>query len=103
MDLWGAVMGYERPFISRAVVKRNGLESGEKLLLVVLRAYQDPKTGVCAPTKLQLQSACAASERTIRVWMSGLEAKGMVQSHHTPNRCAYTFLPLQKLRGKLPL
>ena len=95
-------MSYKRPFISESFVRRNGLEAGEKLLYIVLRSYQDQNTGHCTPTHDQLTWACAVSDSTIRAWLDSLESKGFIQRHRTPNRCAYTFLPPQISRGKLP-
>lgn len=86
-------------FISRAVVKSSGLSTGEKLLLIVLRAYQR-SNGLCAPSRAQLRAACGdAADNTLGVWREGLRKKGLIDWKTSPNRCEYIFNPTPPIIG----
>lgn len=80
------------PFISRHVIKTLDLPGPEKLLYIVLRSFQDAKTGRCQPTKEQLQRACGGCvENSLLRWRSSLKQKGYLDWTQTPNRCLYSF------------
>jgi len=83
----------DRNFISRASVLNSNLPSGEKLLLVVLRAFQDPVTGKCSPSKQALCQVCGIVMNTVKKHREALRRKGFITWKSEKTTCQYQFLP----------
>lgn len=81
----------DRNFISRATVLNTILPPSEKLLLIVLRAFQDPSTGKCSPSKAALCSVCGMVMNTMKKHRMALRSKGMIDWKSEKTTCSYTF------------
>lgn len=82
-----------RNFISRATVLNTDLPTGEKLLLIVLRAFQDCDTGKCHPSKLALCRCCGMVMNTMKKHRLALREKGFIDWKVDKTTCHYTFKP----------
>ena|SRR5690349_206873 len=78
-------------FISRSTIINTDLPSGEKLLLIVLRAFQDRETGKCQPSKAALCKACGFVTNTMKKYRDALKAKGLIDWKSENTITTYTF------------
>lgn len=96
-------MGPYSNFISRATVLNSPeLTSGEKLLLIVLRANQSWKNGECSPTREELARSCNVVDNTLDKWRQGLKSKGLIDWTVKDSRCYYVFPPKSVSKTALP-